>query len=52
VADLATNIADEVVFIAEARIIKHHVEEAPTGGRPTRADGRLIGRSRGSPRLR
>jgi hypothetical protein len=22
------------VFIAEARIIKHHVEEAPTGGRP------------------
>jgi hypothetical protein len=34
VADLATNIADEVVFIAEARIIKHHVEEAPTGGRP------------------
>jgi phosphate transport system protein len=27
VADLATNIAEEVVFIAEARIIKHHVEE-------------------------
>jgi phosphate transport system protein len=34
VADLATNIAEEVVFIAEARIIKHHVEQAPTGGRP------------------
>jgi len=34
VADLATNIAEEVVFIAEARIIKHHVEEAPTGGLP------------------
>jgi len=34
VADLATNIAEEVVFIAEARIIKHHVEEAPTGGKP------------------
>jgi phosphate transport system protein len=34
VADLATNVAEEVVFIAEARIIKHHVEEAPTGGRP------------------
>ncbi|TMQ69197.1 MAG: phosphate signaling complex protein PhoU [Candidatus Eisenbacteria bacterium] len=27
VADLATNIAEEVVFITEARIIKHHVEE-------------------------
>ena len=26
VADLATNIAEEVVFIAEARIIKHHAE--------------------------
>jgi phosphate transport system protein len=37
VADLATNVAEEVVFIAEARIIKHHVEEAPTGGRPGRA---------------
>ena len=34
VADLATNIAEEVVFIAEARIIKHHADEAPTGGRP------------------
>jgi phosphate transport system protein len=34
VADLATNIAEEVVFIAEARIIKHHAEETPTGGRP------------------
>jgi len=28
VADLATNIAEEVVFIAEARVIKHHAEEA------------------------
>ena len=27
VADLATNLAEEVVFIAEARIIKHHAEE-------------------------
>ena len=27
VADLATNIAEEVVFIAEARIIKHHIDE-------------------------
>jgi len=28
VADLATNVAEEVVFIAEARVIKHHAEEA------------------------
>jgi phosphate transport system protein len=27
IADLATNVAEEVVFIAEARIIKHHAEE-------------------------
>jgi phosphate transport system protein len=39
VADLATNIAEEVVFIAEARIIKHNVEEAPTGGKPSTGDG-------------
>src|SRR5437867_4086971 len=32
VADLATNVAEEVVFIAEARVIKHHVEEAAGGG--------------------
>ena len=29
IADLATNVAEEVVFIAEARVIKHHAEEAP-----------------------
>ena len=27
VADLATNMAEEVVYIAEARIVKHHMEE-------------------------
>lgn len=27
VGDLATNVAEEVVFIAEARVIKHHAEE-------------------------
>lgn len=27
IADLATNIAEQVVFIAEARIIKHHTDE-------------------------
>jgi phosphate transport system protein len=31
VADLATNVAEEVVFIAEARVIKHHAEEAAGG---------------------
>ncbi len=31
VADLATNIAEEVVFIAEARIIKHHAEDVDFG---------------------
>jgi len=31
VADLATNVAEEVVFIAEARIIKHHAEESVAG---------------------
>ena len=31
VADLATNVAEEVVFIAEARIIKHHADESAAG---------------------
>ena len=31
VADLATNVAEEVVFIAEARVIKHHAEELASG---------------------
>src|SRR5262249_21799360 len=48
VADLATNVAEEVVFIAEARIIKHHVEEAPTGGerRGPRGQFRALQRAR------
>jgi phosphate transport system protein len=29
VADLATNIAEEVVFIAEARVVKHHAGDRP-----------------------
>jgi phosphate transport system protein len=33
VGDLATNVAEEVVFIAEARIIKHNVEEMVSGQR-------------------
>jgi phosphate transport system protein len=28
IADLATNIAEEVIFIAEARIVKHHADES------------------------
>ncbi len=31
IADLATNVAEEVVFIAEARVIKHHAEQVATG---------------------
>lgn len=27
VADLATNIAEEVIFMAEARVVKHHLED-------------------------
>ncbi|MFI5370580.1 MAG: phosphate signaling complex protein PhoU [Candidatus Eisenbacteria bacterium] len=33
VADLATNVAEEVVFVSEARIIKHHAEESIGGPR-------------------
>lgn len=33
VADMATNVAEEVVFIAEARIIKHRHEERQEEGR-------------------
>jgi len=40
VADLATNVAEEVVFIAEARIIKHHVEEMVSGQRRDEDFGR------------
>lgn len=37
VADLATNIAEEAVFVAEARVIKHHADDAPAEptGRPS-----------------
>lgn len=28
VADLATNIAEEAIFVAEARVIKHHADDA------------------------
>jgi len=29
VADQATNVAEEAIFVAEARVIKHHADEAP-----------------------
>ncbi len=32
VADLATNIAEDVVFVAEGKTIKHHAEDGPQGG--------------------
>jgi len=41
VGDLATNVAEEVVFVAEARIVKHHAEESITGQR----EGDEFGRS-------
>jgi phosphate transport system protein len=31
VADLATNIAEEAIFVAEARVIKHHAEKERAG---------------------
>ena len=31
VADLATNIAEEAIFVTEARVIKHHAEEQASG---------------------
>ena len=36
VADLATNIAEDVVFLVEGKTIKHHAEETspPTGAAP------------------
>jgi phosphate transport system protein len=40
VADLATNIAEEAVFVAEARVIKHHVADAPTGSTSERPASR------------
>ena len=43
VADLATNVAEEVVFVAEARIIKHHAEESIHG--PVTGDEDEFGRS-------
>ncbi|HLQ67293.1 MAG TPA: phosphate signaling complex protein PhoU [Candidatus Limnocylindrales bacterium] len=33
VADLATNIAEEAIFVTEARVIKHHADERPIDSR-------------------
>jgi phosphate transport system protein len=32
IADLATNVAEEVVFFVEGRTIKHHAEEKAATG--------------------
>ncbi|MBI1967670.1 MAG: phosphate signaling complex protein PhoU [Gemmatimonadetes bacterium] len=32
VADLATNIAEDIVFLVEGKTIKHHAEDAPPAG--------------------
>jgi phosphate transport system protein len=37
VADLATNIAEEAIFVAEARVIKHHADEPPSATAEPRA---------------
>lgn len=34
IADLATNVGEEVVFVAQARVIKHHHEETASGPSP------------------
>ena len=34
IADLATNIAEDVVYLVEGRTVKHHVEEKVGGGSP------------------
>ncbi len=34
IADLATNIAEDVIFIFQARIVKHHAEEQQDGDGP------------------
>ena len=39
VADLATNIAEDVVFLVEGVSIKHHAEEGPATGSTTEAAG-------------
>ena len=44
VADLATNIAEEAVFVAEARVIKHHSGDAPTGSSAGSTSGRPASR--------
>jgi phosphate transport system protein len=33
IADLATNIAEEAIFVTEARVIKHHADERPASAR-------------------
>ena len=33
IADLATNIAEEAIFVTEARVIKHHADERPAESR-------------------
>jgi phosphate transport system protein len=35
VADLATNVAEDAVYLAEGKTIKHHLEDRPDGAHPT-----------------
>jgi phosphate transport system protein len=34
VADLATNVAEDAVYLAEGKTIKHHLEDRPAPGVP------------------
>jgi len=43
VADLATNIAEEAIFVAEARVIKHHAEDSAVPEAPGPAVPRPMG---------
>jgi phosphate uptake regulator len=39
VADLATNIAEDVVFLVEGKSIKHHAEDRGEAARSTAGSG-------------
>jgi phosphate transport system protein len=39
VADLATNIAEEAIFVTEARVIKHHADEQQQPSGPATRPG-------------
>jgi phosphate transport system protein len=40
IADLATNIAEETIFVTEARVIKHHADESIDAASGSESSGR------------